>query len=329
MAKLDIAEHRVPQDGRMKIRLRDRPVDFRVSVMPSIYGEDVVVRILDKESISEQFAELSLDVLGFPERELKRFRKFTHEPYGMVLVTGPTGSGKTTTLYAALSEIATPEQKIVTIEDPVEYRIRHITQVPVNEKKGLTFARGLRSILRHDPDTIMVGEVRDAETASIAVQAALTGHLVFTTVHANNAFDVIGRFLHMGVEPYNLVSALNCVMAQRLVRRLCETCRRRSSVSPEELELSGLEPSDSNRRFYEGEGCIDCHGTGFRGRTAVCELLGLTDRLRQLILERRSTTELKSAAREEGMRALRDHALEKVFAGVTTLSDINKVTFVE
>jgi type IV pilus assembly protein PilB len=330
MAELDVAERRVPQDGRMKIRLRGRPVDFRVSVMPSIYGEDVVVRILDKESISEQFAELSLDVLGFPDRELKRFRKFINEPYGMVLVTGPTGSGKTTTLYAALSEIATPEQKIVTIEDPVEYRIRHITQVPVNEKKGLTFARGLRSLLRHDPDKIMVGEVRDPETATIAVQAALTGHLVFTTVHANNTFDVIGRFLHMGVEPYNLVSALNCVMAQRLVRKICDGCRRETSVGNEELELSGLSPKlDASRHFYEGSGCIQCHGTGFRGRTAVCELLGLTDRLRQLILERRSTSELKEGARDEGMIVLRESALEKVFAGVTTLGDINKVTFVE
>ena len=226
MAELDVAEKRVPQDGRFKLRVGGRPVDFRVSIMPSIYGEDVVIRILDKESLSAQFDELSLDILGFPETELKRFRKYIREPYGMVLVTGPTGSGKTTTLYGALSEIATPEEKIVTIEDPVEYRIGHITQIPVNEKKGLTFARGLRSVLRHDPDTIMVGEVRDAETAQIAVQAALTGHLVFTTVHANNAFDVIGRFLHMGVEAYNFVSALNCVMAQRLVRAICPSCRR-------------------------------------------------------------------------------------------------------
>ena len=297
--------------------------------MPSIYGEDVVVRILDKESISEQFSELRLDLLGFPDLELKRLRKFIREPYGMVLVTGPTGSGKTTTLYAALSEIASAEQKIVTIEDPVEYRIQHITQVPVNEKKGLTFARGLRSILRHDPDTIMVGEVRDPETATIAVQAALTGHLVFTTVHANNAFDVIGRFLHMGVEPYNFVSALNCVMAQRLVRRICERCRRQVEVDNDELELSGLLDPTFDGRFFEGAGCYECHGSGFRGRTALCELLGLTDRLRELVLERESTAELKRVAREEGMRPLREQAIEKVLAGVTTLSDINKVTFVE
>lgn len=329
MAELDVAEKRVPQDGRFKLKIDGRPIDFRVSIMPSIYGEDVVVRILDKESISEQFSELRLDVLGFPDDEMKRFRRFIREPYGMVLVTGPTGSGKTTTLYAALSEIATAEQKIVTIEDPVEYRIPHITQVPVNEKKGLTFARGLRSILRHDPDTIMVGEVRDAETAQIAVQAALTGHLVFTTVHANNAFDVIGRFLHMGVEPHNFVSALNCVMAQRLVRSVCDGCRVKTSIDPDELELSGLDDADRNRDFFVGPGCIQCHGTGFHGRTAVCELLSLNDRLRELILDQRTTSELKRAARDEGMVSIREHALEKVFSGVTTLADINKVTFVD
>jgi len=329
MAELDVAEKRVPQDGRFKLKIRGRAIDFRVSIMPSIYGEDVVVRILDKESISEQFSELRLDLLGFPDHELKRFRKFIREPYGMVLVTGPTGSGKTTTLYAALSEIACPEVKIVTVEDPVEYRIPHITQVPVNEKKGLTFARGLRSILRHDPDTIMVGEVRDAETAQIAVQAALTGHLVFTTVHANNAFDVIGRFLHMGVEPHNFVSALNCVMAQRLVRSVCEACRDKTTIDPDELALSGLDDADRDRVFFVGRGCYQCHGTGFHGRTAVCELLSLNDRLRELILEQRSTTELKRAARQEGMISIRDHALEKVFSGITTLADINKVTFVD
>ncbi len=329
MAELDVAEKRVPQDGRFKLKIRSRPIDFRVSIMPSIYGEDVVIRILDKESISEQFSELRLELLGFPDHELKRFRKFIHEPYGMVLVTGPTGSGKTTTLYAALSEIATQEQKIVTIEDPVEYRLPNITQIPVNEKKGLTFARGLRSVLRHDPDTIMVGEVRDGETAQIAVQAALTGHLMFTTVHANNAFDVIGRFLHMGVEPYNFVSALNCVMAQRLVRSICGGCREPAAVSSAELDLSGLESADRDREFFVGRGCYKCHGTGFYGRTAVCELLSLNDRLRQLILERRSSAELKHASEEGGMTPLRTQALEKVFAGITTLADINKVTFVE
>ena len=329
MAELDVAEKRVPQDGRFKLTVDGRGIDFRVSVMPSIYGEDVVVRILDKESLSEQFSDLRLDILGIPDTELKRFRKFIREPYGMVLVTGPTGSGKTTTLYAALSEIASPEEKIVTIEDPIEYRIDQITQVPVNEKKGLTFAKGLRSLLRHDPDTIMVGEVRDPETARIAVQAALTGHLVFTTVHANNAFDVIGRFLHMGVEPYNFVSALNCVLAQRLVRTICDGCKESVEVDPEELELSGVPDAFRGRSFYKGSGCYLCHGTGFHGRTTVCELLSLNDHLRQLILDGRSNTEWKRSARAEGMISIREHALEKVFAGITTLGDINKVTFVD
>ena len=329
MAELDVAEKRVPQDGRFKLTVDGRGIDFRVSVMPSIYGEDVVVRILDKESLSEQFSDLRLDILGIPDNELKRFRKFIREPYGMVLVTGPTGSGKTTTLYAALSEIASPEEKIVTIEDPIEYRIDQITQVPVNEKKGLTFAKGLRSLLRHDPDTIMVGEVRDPETARIAVQAALTGHLVFTTVHANNAFDVIGRFLHMGVEPYNFVSALNCVLAQRLVRTICDGCKERVEVDPEDLELSGVPDAFRGRSFYKGSGCYLCHGTGFYGRTTVCELLSLNDHLRQLILDGRSNIEWKRSAIAEGMISIREHALEKVFAGITTLGDINKVTFVD
>ena len=329
MAELDVAEKRIPQDGRFKIAVGERAIDFRVSVMPSIFGEDVVVRVLDKRSLAEQFSELRLDVLGFHEVELKRLRRTIREPYGMILVTGPTGSGKTTTLYAALSEITTPDRKFVTIEDPVEYQIQNITQVPVNEKKGLTFARGLRSILRHDPDTIMVGEVRDADTASIAVQAALTGHLVFTTVHANNVFDVIGRFMHMGVEPYNFISALNAVMAQRLVRKICNDCKKRVSVSAADLDLSGLNSSDSERDFFAGVGCRQCDGSGYRGRTAICELMALTDRLRELILSRGNTAELKAVAREEGMISLREHALDKVFSGITTLEEINKVTFVE
>jgi type IV pilus assembly protein PilB len=329
MSELDIAEKRVPQDGRFRLRVKGRTIDFRVSIMPSIHGEDAVVRILDKESLHAAFRDLRLDVLGFPEADLRKLRKYITEPYGMVLVTGPTGSGKTTTLYAALSEIATPEEKIITIEDPVEYQIPGITQVPVNEKKGLTFARGLRSILRHDPDKIMVGEVRDPETAQIAVQSALTGHLVFTTVHANNVFDVIGRFLHMGVEPYNFVSALNCVMAQRLVRVLCAGCRRRASPSEALLRESGLDPDlYQDQAFYEPSGCAECAGTGFLGRTAVAEMLDMSDRIRQMILERRPAAEIKQAAREEGMTFLRDAALEKVFAGATTLREINKVTFV-
>jgi type II secretory ATPase GspE/PulE/Tfp pilus assembly ATPase PilB-like protein len=295
-----------------------------------MHGEDAVIRILDKESLNAAFRSLRLDVLGFSGTDLRKLRKYITEPYGMVLVTGPTGSGKTTTLYAALSEIATPEDKIITIEDPVEYQIPMITQVPVNEKKGLTFARGLRSILRHDPDKIMVGEVRDPETAQIAVQSALTGHLVFTTVHANNVFDVIGRFLHMGVEPYNFVSALNCVMAQRLVRLLCEKCRRVTAPSAALLMESGLDPDlYGDQAFYDAAGCEECGFTGFHGRTAVSELLDMSDRIRQMIVERRPAAELKQAAREEGMTFLRESALEKVFTGATTLREINKVTFVQ
>jgi type IV pilus assembly protein PilB len=330
MAELDIAERRVPQDGRFRVRYRGRPIDFRVSIMPSIHGEDAVLRILDKESLHEKFHQLRLDILGFADRELRRVRRFIREPYGMVLVTGPTGSGKTTTLYAALSEIKSEEDKIVTIEDPVEYQIRGITQIPVNEKKGLTFARGLRSILRHDPDKIMVGEIRDNETAQIAIQSALTGHLVFTTVHANNVVDVLGRFLNMGVEPYNFVSALNCILAQRLVRMICEACKRPVEVPPELLEESGLDPATwSDCTFYEGAGCPQCNQTGFRGRTAIGELLALSDQIRELILEKRPSSEIRRVAREEGMVTLRESALEKVRLGVTTLREINKVTFVE
>jgi type IV pilus assembly protein PilB len=330
MAELDIAEKRIPQDGRFKVRMPGKTIDFRVSIMPSVHGEDAVIRILDKESISEQFTALTLDILGFPEQELARFRKYIHEPYGMVLVTGPTGSGKTTTLYAALSEIQSIEDKIITIEDPVEYQLRGITQIPINEKKGLTFARGLRSILRHDPDKIMVGEIRDPETAQIAIQSALTGHLVFTTVHANNVVDVLGRFLNMGVEPYQFVSALNCVMAQRLVRLICSHCKRPARVDPKLLEESALSPSlAQTHQFYQGAGCIECGGTGFKGRTAICELLNLSDRIREMILDRRPTSEIKKAAHEDGMRFLRESAVEKVLTGLTTLREINKVTFVE
>jgi type IV pilus assembly protein PilB len=330
MAELDIAEKRVPQDGRFKLKVPGKTIDFRVSVMPSAHGEDAVIRILDKQSISEQFTELRLDILGFPELELRRFRKYIREPYGMVLVTGPTGSGKTTTLYAALAEIKSIEDKIITIEDPVEYQLRGITQIPINEKKGLTFARGLRSILRHDPDKIMVGEIRDPETAQIAIQSALTGHLVFTTVHANNVFDVLGRFLNMGVEPYQFISALNCVMAQRLVRRVCEACRREVRHAPEVLIESALNPALAETHvFVEGAGCIECGGTGFKGRMAICELLDLTDHIREIILDRRPISEVKRAAKEQGMRFLRESAVERVMHGLTTLREINKVTFVE
>ena len=330
MSELDIAEKRVPQDGRFRVRYKNRLIDFRVSIMPTIHGEDAVLRVLDKESMSEKFAKLSLDVVGFGESDLVKFRRYITEPYGMVLVTGPTGSGKTTTLYAALSEIKNDEDKIVTIEDPVEYQVKGITQIPVNEKKGLTFARGLRSILRHDPDKIMVGEIRDQETAQIAINSALTGHLVFTTVHANNVLDVLGRFLNMGVEAYNFVSALNCILAQRLVRVVCEHCKKPVRYPESLLVESGLDPEEwRDFAFVEGAGCFECGGTGFRGRSAIHELLDLTDRIREMILDRRPTSEIKRAAREEGMTFLRDSAVAKVRTGITTLREINKVTFIE
>ncbi|HLE60205.1 MAG TPA: GspE/PulE family protein [Thermoanaerobaculaceae bacterium] len=330
MSELDIAEKRTPQDGRFKLRLKGRTIDFRVSIMPTVHGEDCVIRILDKESANKEFRTLNLDILGFDDDTKRKLRKFIREPYGMVLVTGPTGSGKTTTLYACLSEIVSVEDKIITIEDPVEYQLHGITQIPVNEKKGLTFARGLRSILRHDPDKIMVGEIRDEETAQIAVQSALTGHLVFTTVHANNVVDVLGRFLNMNVDLYNFVSALNCVLAQRLVRRICPHCKRPAQTSAQLLEESGLTAEAvRGSMFYEGVGCIECNGTGFLGRSAISELLDLSDNIRALILEKRPAAEIKRAARAEGMVFLRESALQRAFAGVTTLKEINKVTFVE
>ena len=330
MSELDIAEKRIPQDGRFKLKIRGRAIDFRVSIMPSVHGEDAVIRILDKESVNEEFSELRLDVLGFSADDLKKLRKFIREPYGMILVTGPTGSGKTTTLYAALSEIKSVEDKIITIEDPVEYQLQGITQIPVNEKKGLTFARGLRSILRHDPDKIMVGEIRDEETAQIAIQSALTGHLVFTTVHANNVVDVLGRFLNMKVEPYNFVSALNCIVAQLLVRLICAKCKHPVTYPAAFIEESGLDSAQySGHVFQEGRGCLDCNGTGYKGRMAIAEILDMSDQIRQLILDRRSAAEIKKAAREEGMVFMRDVAVARALEGHTTLREINKATFVE
>src|SRR5580693_884412 len=330
MSELDISERRVPQDGRFRVRFNSRSIDFRVSIMPSIHGEDAVLRVLDKESMSEKFHKLTLDVVGFSEEDLRKFRRYIKEPYGMVLVTGPTGSGKTTTLYAALNEIKTDEDKIITIEDPVEYQIRGITQIPVNEKKGLTFARGLRSILRHDPDKILVGEIRDTETAQIAINSALTGHLVFTTVHANNVVDVLGRFLNMGVEAYNFVSALNCILAQRLVRTICDYCAHTVFYDDETLTQSALDPAEwRGFGFREGAGCMECGGTGFRGRTAIHELLDLTDPIRELILDKKPTSEVRKLAQKEGMSFLRESAIDRVRRGLTTLKEINKVTFIE
>jgi type IV pilus assembly protein PilB len=331
MSELDIAERRIPQDGRFRVRYKGRTVDFRVSIMPTVFGEDAVIRILDKEQINESFKNLNLDVVGFDEDDLQHFRVYIKEPYGMVLVTGPTGSGKTTTLYAALNEIRNEEDKIITIEDPVEYQLHGIVQIPVNEKKGLTFARGLRSILRHDPDKIMVGEIRDEETAQIAIQSALTGHLVFTTVHANNVIDVIGRFLNMGVEPYNFVSSLNCVLAQRLVRLLCPTCKRPFKPTTDDLVESAIRPEDvpEDMMFFRSVGCDACNHTGYRGRSAIHELLDMSDNIREMIIERRPGSEIRRQAEKEGLSSLRESAVKKVFAGITTLHEINRVTFVE
>ncbi|MBI5889594.1 MAG: Flp pilus assembly complex ATPase component TadA [Nitrosomonadales bacterium] len=326
---LDIAERRVPQDGRFKVSMNRREVDLRVSIMPSIFGEDAVLRILDKQTLSDQIKGLRLDCLGFDAPSIATLRRLSSEPYGMVLVTGPTGSGKTTTLYAAISEINQGQDKIITIEDPVEYQLPGVLQIPVNEKKGLTFERGLRSILRHDPDKIMVGEIRDPETAQIAVQSALTGHLVFTTVHANNVFDVIGRFMHMGVDPYSFVSAMNGILAQRLVRVNCTHCAAEDKPDAELLRQSGITPAEAERAtFRAGRGCGQCRGSGFKGRKAIAEILYLNDEIRELIVARQPVRLIREAARRNGTRFLREDALEMVFRGETTLQEINRVTFV-
>ncbi|GAB3265927.1 GspE/PulE family protein [Chitinimonas naiadis] len=327
LAELDIAEKRVPQDGRFRVASKGRDIDIRVSIMPSIHGEDAVLRILDKQALIDQVQRLSLNSLGFDQETIRLLRRLSAEPYGMMLVTGPTGSGKTTTLYAALTEINNGEDKVITIEDPVEYQLPGVLQIPVNEKKGLTFSVGLRSILRHDPDKILVGEIRDPDTAQIAVQSALTGHLVFTSVHANNTFDVIGRFMHMGVDPYNFVSSLNGVVAQRLVRQNCPSCVEDIEIDPELLAESGILDSRSYR-FRAGKGCTHCRGTGYKGRRAVAEVLRLTDEIREMIVSRASIRALKEQARKEGTRFLRDVALELVREGHTTLQEVNRVTFV-
>jgi general secretion pathway protein E len=329
MAELDIAERRIPQDGRFKVLAQGREIDFRVSVMPSIFGEDAVLRILDKQSLTDHVKGLNLDALGFDAKAAATLRRLSSEPYGMLLVTGPTGSGKTTTLYAAISEINHGSDKLITIEDPVEYQLPGVLQIPVNERKGLTFARGLRSILRHDPDKIMVGEIRDPETAQIAVQAALTGHLVFTTVHANNVFDVIGRFMHMGVDPYSFVSALNGIAAQRLVRVNCSHCSQ--DIVPDEqlLAESGLTQEQvQGWRLRAGRGCGHCRGSGFRGRKAISEIMVLNDEIRELITAREPIRRVKDAARKQGTRFLREAALEILMSGETTLQEINRVTLV-
>ena len=330
MSELDIAERRVPQDGSFRMRLDRKTVDFRVSILPSVFGESVVVRILDREAMTTGVSALRLERLGFNPEDLKRFRRAIVRPYGMVLVTGPTGSGKTTTLYAAITEMNTAEDKLITIEDPVEYQLAGIVQIPVNEKKGLTFARGLRSILRHDPDKIMVGEIRDAETAQIAIQSALTGHLVLTTVHANNVFDVIGRFASMGIDAYNFLAALNCVLAQRLVRILCPSCRVPVVAEQSLLEDSGLDYEQyKDTPFYQGKGCSNCMGTGYRGRKCITEFLDLTDQIKEMILAERPLSEIRYRAVTDGMITLRQSAIKKVLQGETSLREINRVTFSE
>ena len=330
MSDLDIAERRVPQDGSFRMRLDRKTVDFRVSILPSVFGESVVIRILDREAITTGVSTLRLDRLGFNPEDLKRFRRAITRPYGMVLVTGPTGSGKTTTLYAAISEMNIQEDKLITIEDPVEYQLPGVVQIPVNEKKGLTFARGLRSILRHDPDKIMVGEIRDAETAQIAIQSALTGHLVLTTVHANNVFDVIGRFASMGIDSYNFLAALTCVLAQRLIRVICPDCRHQVTLDQALAEESGLDYDEfKSSPFYEGKGCSECHDTGYRGRKCITEFLDLTDEIKEMILADRALSEIRYRAVTDGMITLRQSAVKKVLAGETTLREINRVTFSE
>jgi len=329
MSELDIAERRVPQDGRFKLRIDKRTVDFRVSIIPSAFGESVVIRILAREEFKSSQKGLHLDSLGLKHEDLAKFRRAITASYGMVLVTGPTGSGKTTTLYAALNEVNTKEDKVITIEDPVEYQLKGVVQIPVNEKKGLTFARGLRSILRHDPDKIMVGEIRDAETGQIAIQSALTGHLVFSTVHANNAFDVIGRFVNMGIEPYLFVSSLHCIMAQRLIRTLCQSCKTPVQVSGEDCERFGYDPAVFDGRvIYDAKGCVECHQLGYRGRMAITEFLPVTEAIKDLILERRPPSEIRRAAEANGMSTLRQAGIEKICAGATTMKEVNRMTFI-
>ncbi len=329
VSELDIAERRVPQDGRFRMKFKTKTIDFRVSIMPAVYGENAVIRILDREMITESIGELRLAELGFSDYLIENLNYYIRQPYGMFLVTGPTGSGKTTSLYAALNEIKSPEDKIITIEDPVEYQIDDITQIPVNEKKGLTFARGLRSILRHDPDKIMVGEIRDPETAQIAIQSALTGHLVFTTVHANNVFDVLGRFIHMGIDTYSFISALNCVVAQRLVRKLCVNCK--ISFQPDEayLKENRIKKESLNVPIFRAGGCPECSETGYSGRTVIGEILELSDEIKEMILEKKPLSECKKQAMKQGMIPIRNNGFEKVKLGITSFEELNRVTIKE
>jgi len=323
LSALDVGERRIPQDGRFRMRIEGRPVDFRVSIMPSAHGEDAVLRILDRRALADEHAGLNLERLGFSGHALEELRELARRPHGMLLVTGPTGSGKTTTLYAALSEVNSGRQKIITIEDPIEYQLDGVLQVPVNEKTGLTFGRGLRAILRHDPDTLLVGEIRDEETAQIAVQAALTGHLVLSSIHANTVFDVLARFFHMGVDPYNLTSALNGVVAQRLIRLGCPRCAESVAVAPALRDkYPGLRHVEQASR---GRGCGDCRGTGYRGRRAIAEVLRIDDSVREGILNRESPRSLRARAVAAGMVTLADRAAELVAGQRTSLEELERV----
>jgi type IV pilus assembly protein PilB len=329
MSELDISEKRIPQDGRFKLKVMDRYIDFRISILPAIGGENAVIRILDRDHLEADAGEFKLEGMGLPQKEIARLKRLIKAPYGMFLMTGPTGSGKTTTLYRALSEVNSKDVKIITIEDPVEYQLKGIMQIPVNIKKGLTFARGLRSILRHDPDKILVGEIRDTETAQIALQSALTGHLVFTTVHANSSFEVINRFTHMGVKPYNLMAALNCIVAQRLVRTLCD-CKTETTLTDDVMIESAINPAKyRGKTFYKATGCELCKGTGYKGRKAIVEIVDLNDDMKEMFIKQSSTTELKKMAVESGTTFLRKAALKEVVKGETTLEEANRVTFVE
>lgn len=329
MSELDISEKRIPQDGRFKLKIKDRFVDFRISVLPTIFGEDAVIRILDQQRMAPVKGDLSLETMELDPKELLRLRRQINAPYGMFLMTGPTGSGKTTTLYRALSEVNTKDTKIITIEDPVEYQLKGITQIPVNEKKGLTFSKGLRSILRHDPDKILVGEIRDPETAQIALQSALTGHQVFATVHANSSFEVINRFIHMGIEPYNLVSALNCIVAQRLIRKLCR-CKIKTRIPADVLADSGLNPEKfKNHVFYKAVGCENCKGTGYDGRKAIIEHVELDGDMKEMLIKQVSSNVLKKHALRRGVVFLRHAAIKEVVHGITTLKEANRVTFID
>ncbi len=329
ISDLDIAERRVPQDGRFRLNLNNKSIDFRVSIMPAVYGENAVIRILDRDMITENLKELNLTELGFNDDLIEKINYYIRQPYGMFLVTGPTGSGKTTTLYASLNDIKNPEDKIITIEDPVEYQIDDITQIPVNEKKGLTFAKGLRSILRHDPDKVMVGEIRDPETAQIAIQSALTGHLVFTTVHANNVFDVLGRFIHMGVDSYSFISSLNCIVAQRLVRKLCVRCKAESKITNETLEYNRIGRDELDKKIYIPVGCPECLETGYSGRIAIGEILELSDEIKEMILAKKPTSEIKKTAMATGMVTIRRNGIDKVRNGLTSIEELNRVTVKE